>query len=95
MADSNNPRAGRIPSKPYAQLRQLKPLVGRWRVSGSFFQGSLVFEWMAGGFFLVQHVDGHAGSNPIRGVEYIGFDEDTETLRSHHMDTRGDNFTYT
>jgi hypothetical protein len=27
--------------------------------------------------------------------EYIGFDEATETLRSHFMDNNGSNFTYT
>jgi hypothetical protein len=31
----------------------------------------------------------------VKGIEYIGFDEDTETLRSHYMDTRGSNFAYT
>ncbi|MCA2226354.1 hypothetical protein [Nonomuraea aurantiaca] len=28
-------------------------------------------------------------------MEYIGFDEDTQTLRSHAMDNRGSNFAYT
>jgi hypothetical protein len=37
----------------------------------------------------------NAGAAPIITVEYIGFDEDTQTLRSHAMDNRGSNFAYT
>lgn len=95
MSDSNNHRAGRLPSEPYPALRQLDPLVGNWGVTGSFLQGAVSFEWMEGGFFLVQRVDGEAGGRTIRGVEYIGFDEETQTLRSHYMDVHGSNFTYT
>lgn len=91
----NNHLAGRLPSEPYAALRQLDRLVGTWEVSGSFFQGTISFEWMEGGFFLVQRVDGRAGERTIRGVEYIGYDEDTQTLRSHYMDIHGATFTYT
>jgi hypothetical protein len=91
----NNPLAGRLPSEPYVALRQLDRLVGTWEVSGSFFQGTISFEWMEGGFFLVQRVDGRAGGRTIRGVEYIGYDEDTQTLRSHYMDIHGATFTYT
>ncbi len=95
MADSNNHIAGRIPGEPYPALRQLDRLVGEWRVTGPFLQGVISFDWMEGGFFLIQHVDAEAGGRKIRGVEYIGFDEDTQTLRSHYMDTNGSNFTYT
>jgi hypothetical protein len=50
---------------------------------------------MEGGFFLIQHVELNAFGREIKGVEYIGFDEETETLRSHFMDNQGSNFTYT
>jgi hypothetical protein len=50
---------------------------------------------MEGGFFLIQHVDCTGGGRQIKGIEYIGFDEDTKTLRSHYMDVNGSNFTYT
>ena len=53
------------------------------------------FEWMEGGFFMVQRVDAVGGGRKIRGVEYIGFDPDTATLRSHYLDIHGSNFTYT
>ncbi len=95
MADSNNVLAGRIPDDPDASLRSLDRLVGKWQVSGSFIEGLVSFEWMEGNFFLIQHVDLHRGDHVIRGTEYIGFDEDTQSLRSHFMDNHGSNFTYT
>jgi Protein of unknown function (DUF1579) len=95
MADSNNHLVGRLRSEPHPALRQLERLVGEWRVSGGFLEGSVSFEWMEGGFFLIQHVDAEADGRPIRGVEYIGYDADTQTLRSHYMDVQGANFTYT
>jgi hypothetical protein len=95
MADSNNHLAGRIPADPYPALRQLDRLVGEWMVTGPFVQGRISFEWMEGGFFLIQRVDAEGGGRLIRGVEYIGYDEDTQTLRSHYMDVHGSNFTYT
>jgi hypothetical protein len=95
VSDSNNSRAGRLPAEPYAKLRSLDRLVGTWEVTGSLVEGSVRFEWMDGGWFLVQHVELRHGDRAIRGVEYIGFDEDTRTLRSHFMDNCGSNFTYT
>ena len=50
---------------------------------------------MEGGFYLVQHADGHAGERAIRGIEYIGYDENTQTVRSHFMDVQGANLAYT
>jgi hypothetical protein len=95
MADSNNALAGQLPAESYPVLRNLDRLVGKWKATGSYLEGFMVFEWMEGGFFLIQHVDAHHGERQIKGVEYIGFDEDTQTLRSHYMDTHGSNFTYT
>lgn len=95
MADNNNHLAGRLPAEPHPRLRELDRLVGRWQVSGSFLEGLLEFEWMEGGFFLVQRVEAHAGDRRIAGIEYIGFDEETQTLRSHYMDVHGANFAYT
>jgi hypothetical protein len=95
MADHNNDRAGTLPDRPAPALKSLERLIGRWKVTGTLFEGSIAFEWMEGGFFLVQHVDARARSRPIRGIEYIGFDEETGTLRSHYMDDHGANFVYT
>jgi hypothetical protein len=95
MPDSNNHRAGSLPGTPHPALRRLDLLVGTWEISGSLVHGRLRFEWMEGGFYLIHHVElAHHGKR-ITGVEYIGFDEDTQTLRSHFMDSNGANFTYT
>jgi hypothetical protein len=94
MGDSNNHRVGQPREQPHPELRQLDRMVGEWRASGGF-HGVVAFEWMEGGFFLIQHVDAHGSGDQIKGTEYIGYDEDTQTLRSHYMDTRGANFTYT
>lgn len=95
MADSNNSLAGKIPAQPYSALQTLKRLIGKWEVTGSFIEGVVQFEWMDGGYFLIQHVSLKRGDHSIKGTEYIGYDEDTQTLRSHYMDNNGSNFTYT
>jgi hypothetical protein len=95
MADSNNNLAGKIPDQPYSGLKTLEPLLGSWKASGGFIEGRVTFEWLEGGYFLVQKVDLKHGDKSIKGIEYIGFDEATQTLRSHYMDNHGSNFTYT
>jgi hypothetical protein len=67
MTDRNEGYAEQQALKPSAALRQLDRLVGTWQVSGGV-EGQVVYEWMEGGFFLLQHVDfGH-----VKGVEVIG-----------------------
>jgi len=43
-------------ARPSDALRALDRLVGIWRVSGGT-EGTVRYEWMPGGFFLLQHVD--------------------------------------
>ena len=50
MSDNNNALAGQIPAEPYSALRSLDRLVGEWKATSSFLEGSMVFEWMEGGF---------------------------------------------
>ena len=52
MSDNNNALAGQIPAEPYSALRSLDRLVGEWKATGSFLEGSMVFEWMEGWLFL-------------------------------------------
>lgn len=95
MADGSMPRVGRRPKGSQPALRRLDRLVGRWRVTGSLFRGFLDFSWTEGGSVLVQRVEGRAGGEKVQGVEYIGFDEETQTLRSRFWDARGSNSIYT
>jgi hypothetical protein len=57
MDDANNAQAHQQPPRPNSDLKNLaKRLVGTWEMSGDV-QGQVTFEWMEGGFFLIQHVD--------------------------------------
>jgi hypothetical protein len=79
-----------------AALRSLDRLVGTWTVSGpDGLSGEVRYEWMDGGCWLVQHVDLHRGDEQDRGVEYIGYDEDSGELRSHFFGSRGELLEYT
>lgn len=95
MADNNNASAKNLPEKPNPALRKLDRLVGKWKVTGPGIEGEVTFEWMEGGFFFIQHFNLTYGEMKIKGIEYTGFDEDTQTLRSRLLDIRGANFTYT
>jgi hypothetical protein len=95
MAENNNDKAGNLPKTPNAALRSLQPLIGKWRVAGPDVEGEVVYEWMEGGFFLVQHYDLVNYGNRYKGIEYAGWDDDTRTVRSRLMGTDGSRFTYT
>ena len=62
-------------------------------------QGTNTYEWMEGGYFLVQRFDfDHAGRR-IRGVEYIGHErglgaEPSEDIKSRVYSTTGDTLDY-
>jgi hypothetical protein len=54
--------------EPTEALRRLDRLTGTWRVTGGA-EGTVTYEWMEGGFFLVQRVDLEQHGQPIRGIE--------------------------
>jgi len=66
MTDSTN-LSERKAAQPEPDLTSLDRLVGTWAVSGEA-EGTVVYEWTEGGFFLLQHVD--LGGN--KGLEVIG-----------------------
>ncbi len=85
---------------PYAGLQVLDKLVGTWKVSGEA-DGETTYEWMEGGFFLIQH-----GVLEREGVKYtyrgfIGYDrapgeaEPAEHITSRLYTSRGDTLDYT
>ena len=92
--DNTNPQ-------PYPGLKSLNKLVGTWKVSGPDISGQVQFEWMEGGFFLIQHVDLEHSGRKIKGIEIIGYDrgfgatEPSANIRSHWYDTVGNTFDYT
>ena len=56
---------------PNPDLRSFERLVGTWRVSGDA-TGQVRYEWLDGGFFLMQHFDLVHGGRAIKGIEIIG-----------------------
>ncbi|MGW4797854.1 hypothetical protein ACWEPC_36085 [Nonomuraea sp. NPDC004297] len=57
--------------QPSADVRALDRLVGTWAVTGGA-EGTVRYEWMPGGFFLLQHVELTQFDQPITGLEVIG-----------------------
>ncbi len=69
----SGPAKAKKPSTgPNPNLQSLDRLVGAWNLSGEA-QGRIRYEWMEGGFFLVQYVD-HLlyRGRTIKGFEVIG-----------------------
>lgn len=83
------------PDPSTAALRSLDRLAGTWAVTGGGLSGTVTYEWMDGGRFLVQQVDLVHEGQPNRGVEYIGYDQESGTLRSHFFGTGGEILEYT
>ncbi|GAA3219637.1 hypothetical protein ACFP63_15720 [Oerskovia jenensis] len=56
---------------PSAGLRALDRLVGTWRVTGGA-EGEVTYEWMEGGYFLLQRVRLVQFGQEVAGLEVIG-----------------------
>ncbi len=76
------------PTEPNPALDSLDAMAGTWYLSGresspdGEIHGRVIFEWMEGGFYLVQRIDIDHSGRKIMGVEYIGYEESSETLKS-------------
>ena len=90
-----------LPPQPYPGLKSLNKLVGTWNISGPDIKGQVKFEWMEGGFFLMQHVDFVHGGRHITGVEIIGYElpfgaeKPSENIKSHWFGNSPDTLEYT
>ena len=56
---------------PNPDLQSLDKLIGTWKQSGGV-TGEVTYEWMEGGYFLVQRVDLEQDGHRIKGLEIIG-----------------------
>jgi len=56
---------------PNPDLRSLDRLVGTWNLSGDT-DGTVRFEWLDGGYFLLQHIDMTLHGHHVQGLEVIG-----------------------
>jgi hypothetical protein len=84
---------------PSPELKRLDVLVGTWKVSGGA-QGQIRYEWMEGGFFLIQYVDlVHDGNHHNKGMEIIGHEhpfgaEPSKDIKSRYYGSLGETFDY-
>ena len=76
-------------------LHTLDRLVGTWAMDGTGSRGTVRYSWFEGDAFLVQEVDLVADGEATRGVEYIGWDPESQTLRSHYFASSGEILEYT
>ena len=90
MADDDiyNAQAHEQPPPPNPVLKSLDVMVGTWDLKGresgpdGEIHGQVTFEWMEGGFFLVQRVDIDYAGRKITGTESIGYDETRSLTRT-------------
>lgn len=74
---------------PREALNSLDVMIGTWRVDGPTVEGQVSFEYMEGGAFVMQRVDLMHDGHWHRGIEVIGFEEETGSLRSRYYGNVG------
>lgn len=88
---------------PSPDLKSLDRLVGKWKITDpsgkSGVNGHVTYEWMEGGFFLLQRVDLEHGGRKIKGLEIIGHEhpfggQQGKDIRSRFYDTNGNTLDY-
>lgn len=96
--DTDDVQAHRQVPEPNPDLKGLDRLVGTWEVSGGA-QGKATYEWMEGGFFLVQRVDLEQYGQRVKGIEIIGHErpfgaEPSQDIMSRFYDNTGNTLDY-
>jgi hypothetical protein len=95
MAVSDN-GGGHSPTEPNPKLAELtERLSGRWRVNGSGIDGTAEYKPLRGGLLLVMNVDFVVSGTEMKVIQHVTYDQDSDTLQAHYMDTMGDESTYT
>lgn len=100
MSDVENYTGYEMPT-PDPRLKSLDRLVGTWKVEGPDIQGEVRYEWMEGGFFLIQYISLEQYGQHMKGIEIIGFErkfgemEPSEHIKSSYFDNMGNTFAYT
>ncbi len=96
--DSIKAQAQPQPPTPQPDLKRLDRLVGTWKVTGGA-QGQVTYEWMEGGFFLIQHVALEQYGHTTEGIEIIGHlrpfgEEPSPDIHSRYYDNMGNTLDY-
>jgi hypothetical protein len=97
-SDNSNTQPQQPPT-PNPALKRLDRLVGTWKVFGPEIDGQVTFEWLDGGFFLVQRFDLDHNGHHTKGIEVIGYGRSwdgtsSQDCTSHLFDNDGNAFTY-
>jgi hypothetical protein len=97
--NANDAQVSQQSTEPELKLRRLDRLVGTWEVSGGL-QGKVSYEWMEGGFFLIQRFDFDHDGRRIKGFEVIGRErmlgaEPSEDIKTGVYTATGDTLEYT
>lgn len=85
------------PKTPPAGLKNLEVLIGKWSNETHFRTdpenegtGTITYEWMEGGFFIVEHFENSfSKEKPHKGIRIIGFDESKGCCTAHFFDSFG------
>lgn len=101
MADDGNANDARTHDRPgpNPDLVSLgNRLVGTWEMSGDV-RGTVTYEWMEGGFFLLQRVDLEQNEQRIGGIEVIGHERTfgeapSEEIKSRFYASTGETLDY-
>jgi hypothetical protein len=85
-------------TEPSVEMRRLDRLVGTWTVTGGA-TGTVTYEWMDGGFFLLQRVELEQDGTQVTGFEVIGHERpfgegSSADVRSRFYDSTGNTFDY-
>ncbi len=83
---------------PNPDLKSLEPLIGTWHLLGDT-QGTVSYEWLAGGFFLLQRFDFALYDHQVTGIEVIGHlqpfgQSPSVEIRSRAYDSVGNTLDY-
>ena len=93
--------AGRIArgSKRGPEHERLNVFIGKWITEGHTvasdgapsvrITASDVYEWAAGGFFVLHTAYGRIGDVAVGGIEIIGYDSREGVYRTHFFDSQG------
>lgn len=68
-----------------SEMKRLESFIGEWSMPGG---GRTVFEWLAGGQFLVQRWEVPIPEAPD-GIAIVGFNAGRGTYLQHYFDSRG------
>ena len=83
---------------PLPDLKAFERLIGTWQITGEA-EGTVTYEWMEGGFFLMQRVDLEQFGQRTQGMEIIGHlqqfgEAPSEHIHSRYYDSMGNTFDY-